>query len=245
MGKIIDLTGKKFGKLTVIRRPTKKECDKHNLKKDITHWMCKCECKKIIFVCSRRLLKGLQPSCGCEPLPVINKKHNEYDLSGKYGIGYDRAGKGEFYFDLEDYEIIKEICWCFQGSGYLTGKIPGTRKYILLHRLVMGLPKEDVDHENRIRHDCRKENLRIATDVQNAQNRTTPFTNKSGVAGVSKARTKNKNWRASLSNKGKQIHLGTFKKFKDAVIARLKAELKYCGIDFAPQRHLFKQYGIA
>ena len=31
---------------------------------------------------------------------------------------------------------------------------------------------------------------------------------------------------------------------EDAIKARLKAELKYFG-EFAPQKHLFKQYGIA
>jgi hypothetical protein len=30
----------------------------------------------------------------------------------------------------------------------------------------------------------------------------------------------------------------------DAVKARLKAELEYFGSEFAPQRHLFAQYGI-
>ena len=30
---------------------------------------------------------------------------------------------------------------------------------------------------------------------------------------------------------------------EDAIIARLRAEIKYFG-DFAPQKHLFKQYGI-
>ena len=30
----------------------------------------------------------------------------------------------------------------------------------------------------------------------------------------------------------------------DAIIARLKAELEYYGINFAPQRHLFEEYGI-
>jgi hypothetical protein len=37
--------------------------------------------------------------------------------------------------------------------------------------------------------------------------------------------------------------LGVFETFEEAVITRLKAEKEYYG-DFAPQKHLFAQYGI-
>ena len=39
---------------------------------------------------------------------LYHKKYNTYDLSGEYGIGYSNSGK-EFYFDLDDYDLIKEI----------------------------------------------------------------------------------------------------------------------------------------
>jgi hypothetical protein len=42
---------------------------------------------------------------------------------------------------------------------------------------------------------------------------------------------------------GKTINLGYFVNKTDAVIARLRAENQYFK-DFAPQRHLFEQYGI-
>ena len=35
-----------------------------------------------------------------------------------------------------------------------------------------------------------------------------------------------------------------FKTKEVAIISRLKAELKYFGKEFAPQRHLFEEYGI-
>lgn len=38
-----------------------------------------------------------------------NKRYNRYDLTGEYGIGYTNQGV-EFYFDLEDYDKIKEYC---------------------------------------------------------------------------------------------------------------------------------------
>lgn len=39
------------------------------------------------------------------------------------------------------------------------------------------------------------------------------------------------------------MHLGSFSDKEDAIKARLQAEAKYFK-KFAPQRHLFKQYGI-
>ncbi|WP_368488451.1 hypothetical protein [Clostridium sp. BJN0013] len=37
-------------------------------------------------------------------------KYNTYDLTGEYGIGYDAKGN-IFYFDLEDYDRIKDFYW--------------------------------------------------------------------------------------------------------------------------------------
>lgn len=51
------------------------------------------------------------------------------------------------------------------------------------------------------------------------------------------------NWRAFINYQGKRIELGRRKDKNEAIKLRLEAELKYCG-ETAPQRHLFKQYGI-
>ena len=41
----------------------------------------------------------------------------------------------------------------------------------------------------------------------------------------------------------KDIYLGRYSNKEDAMKARFEAEIKYFG-EFAPQRHLFEQYGI-
>ena len=41
----------------------------------------------------------------------------------------------------------------------------------------------------------------------------------------------------------KSVWLGEYKNKEDAIKARLQAEARYYG-EFAPQRHLFKEYGI-
>ena len=46
------------------------------------------------------------------------KKYNKYDLTGKFGIGYTSKGE-EFYFDLEDYDKIKNHLWYKDKDGGL------------------------------------------------------------------------------------------------------------------------------
>ncbi len=50
-----DLTGKKFERLTVI----KKDEDRKN------HWICKCDCGNIVSVLDFYLIHGKTKSCGC------------------------------------------------------------------------------------------------------------------------------------------------------------------------------------
>ena len=66
--------------------------------------------------------------------------------------------------------------------------------------------------------------------------------NNSGITGVRLDKRRNK-WRASITLNQKFIWLGEYADKDDAIKARLLAEAKYFG-DFAPQHHLFEQYGI-
>ena len=50
-------------------------------------------------------------------------------------------------------------------------------------------------------------------------------------------------WVANIKIKGKTLSLGFYLNKEDAIRARLEAEAKYFK-EFAPQRHLFGQYGI-
>ena len=66
--------------------------------------------------------------------------------------------------------------------------------------------------------------------------------NTSGFIGVDWVKRR-QGWRARIKVEKKEISLGIFANQKDAIKARLMAEKKYFG-DFAPQRHLFDEYGI-
>ena len=60
--KLIDLTGKTFGNLTVIERDWEYQ-KKNNYEKP--YWKCQCSCGKIVSVLGKSLREGTQISCGC------------------------------------------------------------------------------------------------------------------------------------------------------------------------------------
>lgn len=213
--------GKKFNKLTIT------SLYKENGK---TYCDCTCECgnnKKHMRFDSVK--SGRSKSCGCNnieqvtKLGKLSKKYNKYDLSGEYGVGYTSKGE-EFYFDLEDYEKIKNYCWRINNYGYL---VSGS---FILHRIVMNLNDSNfvIDHINHNKFDCRKKNLRICTVSQNGMNMLKPSDNKSGCKGVLFHKTINK-WKAFIGINNKSIHLGYFDDFNEAVKARKDAEVKYYG----------------
>src|SRR4051812_45468159 len=74
MSRLIDLTGKTFGYLTVIQKgetgPTGQ-----------TRWECACRCGKPVTVDGYRLRNGKTKSCGCYRKETTQKRAD--DLSGK------------------------------------------------------------------------------------------------------------------------------------------------------------------
>jgi len=224
MGKFIDLTDKQFGRLTVIKRV-------ENSKNGCSKWLCKCDCGNPngIIVFGTGLTSSNTQSCGClkkERTSKAKKKYNTYDLSGEYGIGYTFKGE-KFFFDLEDYDKIKSYCWWKDIGGYITTKI--NKKLIRMHRLIMNCPKNmDVDHIFHNTYDNRKEFLRIVTESQNNMNVSLKSNNTSGVTGVS-WHTRDEKWIVQINIDGKQIHLGYFDDFNEAVRIRKDAEIKYYG----------------
>jgi len=126
MGKFKDLVGQEFNRLTVLKR------DKNN-KHNQVMWICQCNCenKPILTVESYSLTKGKTKSCGClaKELTIQRfKKYNTYNLTNKYGIGYTSNTNEEFYFDLEDYEKIKDYCWRKNSDGYIVTNITINKK---------------------------------------------------------------------------------------------------------------------
>ena len=227
MSRYKDLTGQVFGRLTVIERV-------ENNNKGNTRWLCECNCsyRNKVIVLGYDLKSGHTQSCGClqkEKQKEITRRYNKYNLSGKYGIGYTSKGE-EFYFDLEDYDLIKNCCWRIDVDGYVV--TTQNRKTILFHRIVMGVTDRNIQidhlHGKESRNDNRKHNLRFATNQENSMNTGLFSNNTSGVSGVY-FNQRDSLWQAYITVNYKTIHLGCFKDYDDAVKARKEAEEKYFG----------------
>lgn len=227
----LDLNGKRFGRLTIIKRVENRILPSGQKR---SQWLCKCDCGNYATVLGYMLTSGKTQSCGClhnEAFAMARKKYNNYDLSGEYGVGYTTKGD-EFYFDLEDYDKIKDYCWTIRNNGYVTAYCPTTMNRILLHRLIMNCDNNnlyiDHIHGNKTRNDNRKSNLRTATPSQNTMNKPLLKNNTSGVTGVSWNKRKGE-WESYITIDGKRKGLGYFSNFDDAVAARKDAEEKYFG----------------
>lgn len=77
MGKVLDLTGQRFGKLTVIER-----VPSHN---GHARWKCLCDCGNYTEALSHNLKSGNKVSCGCASHPgSLGKSPSNFnDLTGK------------------------------------------------------------------------------------------------------------------------------------------------------------------
>ena len=83
MAKFLDLTGQRFGKLTVIK--FSKDVQSGNRKRK--YWLCQCDCGNLKEVRTDGLTRGTTKSCGC--LKVENSYKNltdKYQFKPKYKV---------------------------------------------------------------------------------------------------------------------------------------------------------------
>ena len=219
-----DIKGKTFGRLTVIERDYTRD--------DMVYWICECICGNIKSILSPSLTKsaGATKSCGCLAKDMMSKtmmRYNSYALYDEYGIGYTLKGE-EFFFDIEDYDIIKDHCWSkHKQEGYIIASIH--RKTIRMHRHVMNAKDGTiVDHINRVRHDNRKYNLRTVTARENCINISIRKDNTSGVTGVN-YHNRDKLWIARINIDGMSKEVARCENKQDAIDARKQGEDKYFG----------------
>lgn len=224
MGKLINLLGQKFGRLTVIERL-------ENNKYNNARWLCECECGTLTSAITSELKNGKVKSCGCLKIDKLKiGKKNEYNLSGDYGIGYTSKGE-EFYFDLEDYNKIKNYCWYISKQGYLVSNCrDGKINSVIMHRIIMNVENYNdvVDHINHNKVDNRKENLRIVSRRENNWNKNIDGKTLSGRVGVHWDKSRSK-WIATLKKDGENHTIGRFDNLDDAIKARENAEKEYYG----------------
>lgn len=202
-------------------------------------WKCECLlCGNSSWASSNQLKQGLRKACRECALKnkYRRKKFNEYDLSGEYGTGYTCNTHNPFYFDLEDYDLIKDYTWSEMPNGFITASKNG--KQIALHRLILGVKDCNivVDHIAHQRNDNRKVNLRATTTHNNTINDKVAKNNKSGTTGVCWNKQVHK-WQAYIWHNGKGQGLGYYDNLDDAIAARHKAEDELFG-EFSYRRSM-------
>ena len=193
MGRFKDISNQKFNHLIA------KYYDNYYITKGgkvSRVWWCQCDCgnKKLIPVTLHNLIDGITTSCGCYRKECVSKnnkklkkKNNIYHITENYGIGYKTKDE-PFYFDLEDYDKIKDYYWRINNKGYVVCSINqknNLKKDILMHILIMNKQennKLEIDHIHgrESRNDNRKCNLRVCTHQENLCNYPIPVNNISG-----------------------------------------------------------------
>lgn len=242
-----DLTGKKFGRLTVIKRDV--ERDKNE--KGRTHWLCKCDCgnSELKSITAYQLKSGHTQSCGCYASEKIAERNKKYSTKINKVINNNDNTcyllddfNNKCLIDVDDYNIIKNWYWRKiekRGSidkGYWVTNVKLNDKYnksvLMIHQLIAEIKYGEYDkskvpdHLSRNTDDNRKCNIILKSNQNNSHNRGLSKANTSGKTGVSFNKQKNM-WTAYITVNYKTIFLGDFNKYDSAVNARKNAEIKY------------------
>lgn len=124
----------------------------------------------------------------------------------------------------------KEAFTALSVKGYLRGDVLGVS--CRAHRVIWAIVHNEdplhnqIDHVNGRRTDNRIENLRLVDHTGNCKNAKQRRDNTSGRTGVTWNRQKNK-WQAYVNVFGKKKHLGLFPYKRDAIAARVRAEIEH------------------
>ena len=204
MTKINELSGQRFGMLTVLSRAGN---DRHGK----ALWLCRCDCGAEKNILGANLLRGHSKSCGCT---------RQNDLTGKR-IGrltvLERTDQTSPRGKRRTY-LWKCICDC------------GETVYRPTDKLTSGDLCMCESCAARYATEHMRENAGYVDGTQISRIRSDKLisTNSSGVRGVYYDRRTHK-WRARLKFKGKLMNFGSYSNFEDAVKARRQAEDEYYG----------------
>jgi len=222
--RLIDLTGKTFGTLTVLKRG-----ENRNERKHTVYWTCKCQCGNIVNVCGDKLKnqKTCSHSCKCNIGKEMITKSGRKII--KHGFSNTRLHK--IWRDM--------ICRCYSKNNYhgewyrergITICDEWKNDFIKFYNWAVENGYNDNLTIERINNNkgYSPDNCKWETMLEQCHNKGLSKLNKSGVSGVTKRKDSGK-WRVSITNNYEKINIGTFSDFNDAVFARKEAERIYWG----------------
>lgn len=193
-----DLTGKVYGRLTVLERT--------NNKNSLVMWKCSCSCGQTTVASSRDLTRGLKKSCGC----LKKESSRKMDITGK------RYGKLVALYPLGRTDECGSMLWRCRCNC-------GNEVEVSVSALNKGNNKScgclKKEYQKLVRE---RLHLVDGTCIEWLDGRKLRSDNNSGFRGVT--RKKNGKYSVSIGFKKKIYYIGTFTEYSDAVEARLRAE---------------------
>ena len=189
-----------------------------------------------MFLCNKHRRQIYKYGDITDPSSYNQKDKNDIGIHEDYALLVLRNKSGDItgksIIDMDDIDIVKQYKWTLGNHGYVTSG--AGKNQILLHRLLSNaFDGIYVDHINRNKLDNRKLNYRFCTNQENNRNKDLYSHNSSGITGVTWNKDRNK-WQAQIVVDDKNINLGRYDSFDDAVKARLDGEKKYFK-DFMPE----------
>lgn len=202
-----DLTGQRFGKLTVLRRADAPQDGKPSGDR----WVCRCDCGGEASVLGANLVRGHTKSCGCL---------KENDLTGQHIGALTVLGRSDEYAKRGKRRVRLWACRC--DCGAITYKATDT--------LTAGAENSCAECAQKHNAACARVNAGFIDGTQLCKIRDLRpnATNTSGCRGVT-FNKRTARWEAVIIFRQKRTRLGSFKRFEDAVEARKKAEQRVFG----------------
>ena len=110
MGRLIDLTGKRFERLIVLERDKSVNSNKG------AYWLCKCDCGNIKSISSKSLRQGLTKSCGCLNKEIISQQKVISDMIGEKFGNLTVIKRAETHITAGGQKKIMWLCKCDCGN---------------------------------------------------------------------------------------------------------------------------------
>lgn len=218
MGKFKDLTGKVFGRLTVIEATTQR-------KQGAVVWKCMCECGNEAYASRSNLEQGYVLSCGClqaENVSQRSKLRQTKDITGqKFGR---LTAIAPTHKRDSGYIVWKCKCECGKENIYVN-----SHNLISANTLSCGCLNAEIAKENAIRNisKFKEENYVAGTRLDAIDNKKLNKNNTTGYKGVY-FRRKDSKYIAHIEFQGERYFLGSGTK-EEAIILRKEAESKLYG----------------
>ena len=207
MASAVDLTGKRFGALTVVEKAPSKN--------RYIMWACRCDCGKDHVVAQVYLLKGLVTSCGCG---ICRHTRRQVDYTGRT------------FWNLTAIRRIVNGKWLWRCTcgNETVATAANVKKGITTS---CGCVRREAS-EKRITKDNVLQHYEgtCVTMIRKITSGKLRSNNRSGYTGVSiRHNVACDVYVATIMVKKRKIHLGTFADMASAIAARKDAERKYFG----------------